>query len=194
MSLDGSLKVIVAVLDGASTEALNALLKVLEEPPPSVRFILVSAGQSLATVASRARVFRCGLLTTAQVRAALISRGADPEAAARQAPAGRGRVRPAMESAVFARSAGAVAAALRAVAARDQEALDGVVRGWELQEYLLLRTWASEAASGRWGLFSADASHGLGKAAGRRLLGALGRAGSASPRLAARAALAELMD
>lgn len=49
----GPLKVAVAVLDGATAQAQNILLKVLEEPPPTIRFILLATRHPLLTVVSR---------------------------------------------------------------------------------------------------------------------------------------------
>lgn len=54
----GRLKAVIAVLDGSSEQAQNILLKTLEEPPDSVRFLLIATRPPLDTVVSRARVFR----------------------------------------------------------------------------------------------------------------------------------------
>jgi DNA polymerase III subunit delta' len=84
----------VFILDEADrmTEAAaNALLKVLEEPPPEVVFVLVtrSAEALLATLPSRARVVALASLPPATVTAAL---GAAPEQAAWAAAASHGRL------------------------------------------------------------------------------------------------------
>jgi hypothetical protein len=47
-------------LDGASEQALNALLKVLEEPPDSARFILTATRPVLDTIVSRCHVIVLG--------------------------------------------------------------------------------------------------------------------------------------
>lgn len=52
----GPFKAIVAVLDGATAQAQNILLKVLEEPPESVRFILVATERPLPAIVSRCQV------------------------------------------------------------------------------------------------------------------------------------------
>jgi DNA polymerase-3 subunit delta' len=62
----------VVVVDGAedmNPQAANAVLKVLEEPPPRVVLLLVSAapGRLLPTIRSRCRLLRLGLLTEADV-------------------------------------------------------------------------------------------------------------------------------
>jgi hypothetical protein len=67
----GKLRVIVINLKGASSPALNRLLKLLEEPPPTVRFILVSRTEPLPTIRSRSQVVAC------------VPEPEDPEAAAK---------------------------------------------------------------------------------------------------------------
>jgi DNA polymerase III subunit delta' len=84
----------VFILDEADrmTEAAaNALLKVLEEPPPDVVFVLVTRSTEalLATLPSRARVVAFASLPPATVTAAL---GAAPEQAAWAAAASHGRL------------------------------------------------------------------------------------------------------
>lgn len=49
-------KVFVICLDGATDTAQNILLKVLEEPPDTVRFVLASRTPPLATITSRCQV------------------------------------------------------------------------------------------------------------------------------------------
>jgi DNA polymerase III, delta subunit len=50
----------VIVLDGASDQALNILLKVLEEPPPTARFLLCALRRPIPTIVSRAQLFALG--------------------------------------------------------------------------------------------------------------------------------------
>lgn len=64
----GLYRVFLAGLDGSSEAALNALLKVLEEPPATARFILTSVHPTLETIVSRCHVLALG-------------RTADPEGA-----------------------------------------------------------------------------------------------------------------
>ena len=52
----GTFKVVAFPLDGATAQAQNILLKVLEEPPPTVRFILVASARPLPTIVSRCQV------------------------------------------------------------------------------------------------------------------------------------------
>jgi DNA polymerase-3 subunit delta' len=88
----------VFILDEADrmTEAAaNALLKVLEEPPPGVVFILVvrSAEALVGTVPSRARALPFVSLSLAELTAALgRDHGLDPAQVAWAAAAGHGRL------------------------------------------------------------------------------------------------------
>jgi DNA polymerase III subunit delta' len=88
----------VFILDEADrmTEAAaNALLKVLEEPPPEVVFVLVarSAEALVGTVPSRARTLPFVSLSLAELTAALVADlGLEPEQAAWAAAASHGRL------------------------------------------------------------------------------------------------------
>ncbi|MGH9102742.1 MAG: hypothetical protein ACRDYD_07145 [Acidimicrobiales bacterium] len=74
--------------------AASALLKTVEEPPPSTFFVLVAEDipPSLRTIASRCVVVRFGALGTGQVRQALLDEGVDPGLAAEAASASGGRL------------------------------------------------------------------------------------------------------
>jgi DNA polymerase-3 subunit delta' len=78
----------VAILDDAgklTTEAANALLKILEEPPLETLFVLICQhlGSLPATVISRAQVLRFGLLAHEQVMTLLLAHGRTPGEAER---------------------------------------------------------------------------------------------------------------
>lgn len=51
----------VVLTDAASEQAQNILLKLLEEPPPTLRVILIATRSPLPTIVSRARVHRFGV-------------------------------------------------------------------------------------------------------------------------------------
>ena len=76
----------VAILDDfdrATVEAMNALLKTLEEPPSKVVLLVIApeAEVLLPTIVSRCQIIALRPLTAAQVRAALIERGVDAQRA-----------------------------------------------------------------------------------------------------------------
>lgn len=76
----GPFKAVIIRMDEASEQAQNIMLKVLEEPPPSVRLILLASRRPLPTIVSRCQVVTVpaegqhaepGGKAAAQVRAAL---------------------------------------------------------------------------------------------------------------------------
>jgi hypothetical protein len=52
----GPVKIVIIGLDGSTPQAQNILLKVLEEPPDPIRFILVASERPLPTIVSRCQV------------------------------------------------------------------------------------------------------------------------------------------
>lgn len=190
--MSGKHSYVLIDLDGASSQACNQLLKILEEPPDYARFVLVSSTGTLPTIASRATVLRCGLLTTAQVEEVLALRGMSADAARRAAPLGGGRVGPALQAAHDGPAKARVSRALRALAARDQPGLSTALREWDDAAHELLGMWAAELACGRWRVFDKNFAPGLGPAHARQIMARLGQCGQASASLAAAAALLPL--
>ncbi len=78
----------------SSPEAANALLKLLEEPPPDTRFILTSSepGRLLDTIRSRTVPLHLSPLTLPEVTAFLIELGTDPDAAKKAAALSAGSI------------------------------------------------------------------------------------------------------
>jgi DNA polymerase-3 subunit delta' len=72
--------------------AANALLKVLEEPPPGVRFLLTAASAALVlgTIRSRSRLVRLQPLDCSSVERVLVAGGIDPSLARLRAAAATG--------------------------------------------------------------------------------------------------------
>jgi DNA polymerase-3 subunit delta' len=92
----------VVIIDPAeemTPSAQNAFLKTLEEPPPQVVFVLVTADESrlLPTIRSRCRRLELRLPSVADVEAALLERGVDEERARLLARLSGGRVGWALE-------------------------------------------------------------------------------------------------
>ena len=137
----GKYKFILISLDGASEQAQNALLKVLEEPPPPVRFILRSTRTPLPTVASRAQVFQLGSVES------------EPEP---------------LEDTRKVRAI--VQATLRAAVSGEPGALSAPMRSWNTACTAYLARWALEAACGRWGEFDASFAPGVSEEQARVLL------------------------
>lgn len=121
----GKLRMVVIELLWASSAALNRLLKLLEEPPETVKFILVARKDPLPTIRSRAEVVTFGIspqdtLSEAQMR-----------------------------------SRSAVLAAIKAARSGDSALLRSAMRDWSALDSQMLVGWCSERLSGRWTVFEA---------------------------------------
>jgi hypothetical protein len=137
----GDFQLILVKLEGASEQAQNILLKVLEEPPPRARFLLLAQSPPLATVMSRAQVYRLGasghdLLNSDEGQAARTK----------------------------------VGVALKAAMGSDQAALVAATRGWEPMHIVQLGAWAAEASTGRWNVFDPGFAPGATMEQARRVL------------------------
>jgi hypothetical protein len=179
-------------LDHASVSGLRALLKTLEEPPPSVRFLLTTSTPTLPTIISRAQVFRFGLLTADQVRDVLVQTGLTNAVATRAAQAAHGRVDLAL--AALADGEGARTTALtimRAVARGERDLYQRATRGIDHDVRDVLLGWLSEAITGVFVSFTEEDTFGLAKDRQRlrQILTTLLHTASAHPRLSVRAAL-----
>jgi DNA polymerase-3 subunit delta' len=92
---DGGRRVaIVDAADDLNTNAANALLKLLEEPPPGVTLLLVSHQPSrlLPTIRSRCRELRLGPLSAADMAQAMIAAGSEADEAGAMAELSGGSV------------------------------------------------------------------------------------------------------
>lgn len=136
--------VYLILMKDATEQAQNILLKVLEEPPAHVRFILAGYTAPLPTIVSRCQVFAFGGLAE--------SSKDGPETA---------RVR------------GTVGSVARAALAGNWAAVDGAARGWTPEHTRQLAAWASEIASGRWDRFGADFAPGVSVSQALNLLATL---------------------
>ncbi len=189
----GPFHLIILRLDRATDAALTALLKTLEEPPATARFLLAGSGPTLPTVASRAQVFRLGLLTAGQLTQILIGAGVRPPAAARAAARAGGRADRATAAATTASDATAVVSRLmQAVASHDRESYHRSLRGVDEAARDALLTWLAEAATGRLVAFE-DTFGFTDTTLLRRLAAILSATADATPRLSVRAALDPLL-
>lgn len=157
-------KLVVADLDGASAAALNALLKLLEEPPAGIKFILIATRRVLDTISSRANVYQLGLLSEQDVYNILTQRfHHEPRAARRAAEVSGGQVERAMTAGDQDQSRAVVLTVLKAIAERDSELLEAAAPSWDRISSDLMVRWATESLSGRWQVFEAAESFGLHK-------------------------------
>jgi DNA polymerase III delta prime subunit len=178
----------------ASTEALNILLKVLEEPPPFAKFILVADRDPIPTIMSRAQVFRLGYLSNKELCEVLTRViGIEEKSAQAWTERAGGSVAPTLAVPDLEIPRAKVVAILQALAERDVRLLDFALLDWSVQAQQLLLVWAKEATTRRWKTFSEAESFGLQET--RFPAAMLFRLSTAArPRLATRAALAALIS
>ncbi len=170
----------------ASSRCQNALLKLLEEPPAGVRFVLTAASGVLPTIASRSVVTSSGLLSTEGV-ACVLDRvtDLDPEQCRQAAALGGGRVRPALARAADTQTTelARVRGVLAALARGDTETVTAAAPGWTEEATELFGVWARERCTERWCVF-ADASDAvLPRPAAYRVLQLLSEWKGTRPRL-----------
>jgi hypothetical protein len=142
----GARKTFIINLDKAVSQALNALLKLLEEPPARTRFILLASIQPLPTVLSRAQLYRVS---------------------------GSPELFPGLEWDEKAQAA--VSTALKAAMTGDSGLLSAATRVWEPVYGACLGRWALECATGRWQRFEPAFAPGATMAQARKLLVMLGQ-------------------
>lgn len=164
----GPFRVLILNLDGATLEGLNVLLKTLEEPPETLRFVLLASEPPPLTIASRAAVFALGYLSTSEVESVLKRLGKDIKEARLGALLSGGQISRALaaEDLDFLRSP--VTTLLTAVARRDTELfwtafmkLRSEAGDISTDVAHLLRLWCIEARTGRWRCFDPEDAHGL---------------------------------
>jgi len=188
----GPFKLVRLRLDQAGPAALRVLLKTLEEPPSSVRFLLTSSAPTLPTITSRAQVFRLGLLTTDQVRDVLLRRGLTVTAASKAARTAHGRVDLALASLSDGETArAAVLTVMRALAAGDRDLYQRATRGVDSAVRDALLGWLSETITGRFVTYTPEETFGWATDRPRlgQILATLLHTAGAHPRLSVRAAL-----
>lgn len=191
----GLFKVALIDLTGASDSAHHFLLKVLEEPPPNVRFILTAAFAVPDTLVSRCATYTLQPLTVDELREVLLRLGIAPTLAARAATAGRGQVGPAVARASDTYLEPTLAL-VKAIATRDRELFEWAIGLTEIGTRDLLHRWIVEAWTGSRVLFSDEEMFGLAEQRPllNMMLRRLSTAPAASARLQVRAALEPLLD
>lgn len=187
----GPFKLIVARLDSSTRQALNALLKTLEEPPPRVKFLLTSASHTLPTISSRCIVFELGMLRAGELEAIYREQGLPRNKAASAASYARGQVSRGYEVDSVAAPKSLVVSLARALATGDTALFENTFKGWDARSTELLSTFFTECLTRRWSTFTCGDAAGLDHDRMRiwKMISALGKLPRARPRLGVRAAL-----
>lgn len=184
-------RLIIVDLTAASAPSLNALLKILEEPPATARFLLTASTPTLPTITSRSQVFRLGTLRDDELADVLANHGMHPNTARRVAPLGRGQVGQALRADTATAARATVLTVIRAIATSDHALFDQTCKGFDDTTGWLLTIWLEEAITGQWRWFTdADTYHlHRDQARLRKMLLALSQFPAARTRIGIRAAL-----
>ena len=169
-------KVVGIDLDAASESSQHALLKMLEEPPRGVRFVLTSSGSLLPTVRSRSEVVVCPPLSFEQVVQVLVKHHKWTVLAARPAAAlSGGRVSVALAWGDVSATRMQVLGAVKALGTGDREVWVRAVKDWSPGCNELFKVWAQERITGRWTVFSPKDEYGVPASTAREVLVRLSR-------------------
>lgn len=199
----GRLKVAVLNLDQSTEDSQNVLLKVLEEPPPTARFLLVASTsyKVLPTILSRSHVYQLGLLSEDEIYEILTRRfDVAPQKAKAAAQLADGSMSRALRELADKRDTARATAlsVLKAVADHDPDLLARAMRtvdhdGADAVRGYLVR-WAREALTERWRVFTEAESFGLDQdeMVPKRILLALSTRSLARSKLALRVAMEPL--
>lgn len=188
----GPFKYVLLSTDEATSSALNVLLKILEEPPPGTRFVLVSSNPPPPdTIRSRCEIYRLGPLTDKQVRDVLIGQGMAARNAEAAARAANGRIDAALRVSTSAAHRAVVTGIMQAVATKDPVAFEHAMGGWEEPCKDLLFRWFVEALTKEWSLYDEPDTFGLHRSPTmlRRMLLSLSASPAAQSRLGVQVAL-----
>lgn len=191
----GPFKLALLDMEGTSLAALNALLKILEEPPPKVKFLMVASTPLPATIVSRCATYTLAPLKALELREVLLRQGMAPALASRIAVHGRGQVAPALARAGDAELEPALAL-VKAIATRDRDMFEWAIDQTNAATRDLLHRWLVEAMSGARTLYTDADMFGLDGQPSllNTMLRRLSAAPNASARLQVRAALEPLLD
>jgi hypothetical protein len=182
----GSIRLAIVSLDGATAAASNHLLNALESMPPTTRVILISSIPQRGPLASRAVHFPFHLLSTEAVEQVLVKKKGFTETQAKVwASTSGGQVFRALQRKAL------VITVLRAIRDRDPDLLERQADKWTDDHTSLLMTWAREAMTERWSLYTQEEGNFATKSVPMRVLLAL-RA-DVRPRLVVRASLMNVL-
>lgn len=150
----GDRRLIIIRLTHAAPHAMHILLKTLEEGHLGCDFILLSEETPLATVVSRASVYRFGYLEDSQVTDILVRRNFRPEDAERYATMAGGQVSRAISAINNKELHHGVMMVVKAFRELDPKGLDAASKEWTPEHTDLLAQWCRESLTGRHRIFS----------------------------------------
>lgn len=190
----GTRKGCIVHTDSANEQALNTLLKILEEPPKYATIIIVTSKPTLLTIASRAEKIQFGFLTTEEVASVLRDKfGLSNELATRAAKASRGQIKRAIEMTDIDSLKAPVVSLAKAMSDGDEELLARIASTWTQQNTRMLKTLLHEILFTEPNVFSSTERFNLrrntpGLAKAYKALGSKAR-----PRIAVKVAAGHVM-
>lgn len=190
----GRFKLVIARLDDAKDAALNAMLKTLEEPPPTVKFIFTTTRPVLSTITSRCTTYELGRLTVNQLERLYRDQGMSIAKAARAASYAQGQVERGYAVDSDREHVDRVRALVKALDTGDREGFFAATHEWDTHSGNLLVTLLTECCTRNYRVFTEADGYFLSTDRNRlwQVVEALGS--HARPRLGVRAALTPFLN
>lgn len=186
-------RVAVLYAEGASSEALSALLHTLEDVPTTAHVIIVRTTLPPPTILSRCFTFDFGKLHIPEVEKILLDRNFQPVNAARFAALSGGQVDMALRAHERSQSQKVeVLAVASAILNKDAKTLSSFAPRWSDEHTEVMARLAQEVATKRLGFFSEDEVAGIPDRIALKILKALGSA-DLRPRLVVNASLMSVL-
>lgn len=186
----GEKKLAIVHLDKAPEAALNDMLKLLEEPPSHMYFMLIMTEPTLPTIMSRSQTFCLAHLEPEELTAVLTRfNGMSEGPASKVSFAGRVDVAQELHEGVNAKAT--ALAVLKSVESKDIMIFKRAFKGVDDLAARMIERGLLEAATGRWELFAPTDLPLFSKRpeVARRLSEALSQTGSARRSLSVRVVL-----
>lgn len=185
------LRLIVVDLDSSRDTDKDSLLRVIEEPAVTTKFILISSHAVSTSLLSRGLTFRFPLLSTEAVEEIL--RGALSESAnvGRLAYSSGGQVFRALQSFKDSEVRSEVVQLLRAFSSGDLALPPRSIQVWTYRHNRFLEIWCHEILTTRWRVFSPQETELTDRQLAIRLLIGLRR--NIRPRLFLRSIVADML-
>jgi hypothetical protein len=185
-------RVAIINIDDARPDALNVLLKPLEESGSHMHFLLICSQRPPRTILSRATLFTFGLLTEQEIAQILVQeRGIARAVAERVAASASGQVKRALSILVSIDDKAVVLSALHAIEAGDAEALDSLADRWREEHTTLLVDACTEGVSRQWKVFAPNEIGSLPRSVLLRIM--MSVRNEVRPRLVVRSSLMDVL-
>lgn len=161
-AIGGAGKAVALDLDGSRTEVAQALLKTLEEPPPSAWIFASASGSVPATVTSRVLTLTCRPLSAADCHAVLASLGIFGDDVTRLVALSGGRPGLALEYREAIANRAKVLQLIGAISRKDWNLVAKVLGSkWDGSHVQALQLWLSDVLQGTTHAYAPGEKHGM---------------------------------